>query len=350
MSPEPMLARSGVAISEYHPSHGDHLCSLWTDPATDRVTARAFLRGSDDGEASLAILDPSRDADPAAAAVGDMLRTDHIDLFSTDQVHVDGGVFDPDRMRRFWSTQSDKARDHGRRHLRAVAEMAWAIRELPGTDEAPGFESSLNPHFATIPASVICQYGSTRFGRETLLAMVLSHPMVVIGETVFRNPFHVGHDRFSQEFEILRRDPLTALMPIWSHFLGAQPSLHAVGRFLCNSLPTLMDTDKVFIALNSVPPLMLEVSRDRIEPVEETQWQRMRTAERRARPLAAGPWGTVHTGEANGTGLLTATLGGDRHTVTVARDGGFSERDTFRFVLLAWDMSTAIKSIAAQVA
>lgn len=338
-------ARQGTAIADYRPEDGDHLCSLWTDPPTDRLAARRFLLGAGPGEASLAILDPSRDADPRAAGIAAGLAAERVELLSTDQAHVDGGAFDPERMRRFWAARAAGARAAGRRHLRAVAEMAWQVRGLPGTGEAPLFESSLTPLFSSFPASVLCQYGSTRFTAETVLAMALSHPLVVIGEAVFPNPFHVAHERFAERFEGLRRDPAAALVPAWAYFLRAQPSRAAVGAFLCNSLPTLIGAEQVVVALRGLPsPLALEVDRDRVEPADEGRCRAARAAGRRSRVLAEGPWGTVRAGRAYGAGALTACLAGGEGTVTAARDGGFPDLDQARFVPLAWDLASALRA------
>lgn len=336
----------GVAIADYSPANGDHLCSLWTDPATDRRSGHRYLRGAGYGEAALAILDSSRDSIPAAAGHRAALERDGVTVFSTDQVHVEGRYFDPERMRRFWVTRSGRTRADGFRHMRAVAEMAWEMRGLPGSDEAPEFESSLNPLFSSLPASVICQYGAAGFSARTVLAMILAHPLVVIGATVFSNPFHAGHNQFAERFEALRRDPVGALLPIWAHFLSAHVSLEALARYLCNSVPTLTAADGVWVALSGLPAaLALEVARDEVEPADEVRWQRLRTASRQSRPIGDGSWGTVRAVEVDGLGVLTACLDQDRHRIIATRNGWFSEPDQFRFVLLAWDVATALRRL-----
>jgi hypothetical protein len=345
VSPHPSRTlRDGVAISDYRPSNGDHLCSLWTDPLTDRLAGARFLLNAETGDAAVAIQDAARDADPATAAAGP--GTDRVERFSTDRVHVEGGVFDAERMRRFWLRQAGRAREAGFRQLRAVAEMVWEVRGLPGSSETPLFESSLNPLFSSLPASVICQYGSARFSRETLLAMVLAHPLVVIGETVFSNPFHVDHERFPEHFASLCADPGASLAPVWTHFLAAQPTLHALARFLCNSLPTLVSADCTLVALEGLPePLGLEIERDRVESAGGGPWRGLWDAGRQSRAFAEGPWGTVSAHEAHSVGFLTASLGGGRNTVVVARDGGFSELEQVRFAPLAWDIASALRKM-----
>jgi hypothetical protein len=43
---EPDAGPFRVSIEQYRPVNGDHLCSLWTDPATDRRTGRRYLDGA----------------------------------------------------------------------------------------------------------------------------------------------------------------------------------------------------------------------------------------------------------------------------------------------------------------
>jgi len=336
---------AGLAITDYEPSNGDHLCSVWTDPAADRRTGREFLRRARSDELALAVLDRSRDENPATAALASVLATDPVELFSTDEVHVSGGYFDPERMRRFWAQQSTRIRAAGLRHLRAVAEMAWEMRGLPGSEHAPVFESSLNPLFSSLPASVLCQYGSAGFDRETVLAMVLSHPMVVIGDTVFSNPFHVGDEQFAERFEELRRDAGQALLPIWSHFVLRQRTAGAVGSFLCNSLPTLTGADRIVVALRGLPPLSL--SRDRVESADAgSQFTRgLRTAAKRSRPVANGRWGTVRATTAHEFDVRVASLTDAGHVITVMKRGEFPEPDAMRFVLAAWDTGSILQGL-----
>jgi hypothetical protein len=334
-----------IPIEDYRPADGDHLCSLWTDPPTDRRAGRRYLNSAAADEARLAILDRSRNASAAAAAERKALARDGVALYTTDEVHVAGEHFDPERMRRFWSAQAQEADRRGIRHVRAVAEMAWEMRGLPGCTVAPAFESSLNPLFSSLRASVICQYGSTRFSARTLLAMVLSHPKIVIGETVFANPFYVDHDRFEERLAALSRDAAEALLRVWTFFLLAQPSLDALGRYVCNSVPTLIAADSVVVALSGLPEVMaLHVVRDGVEPADDNRRHRLRAAAHPSRAVADGPWGAVRAAEVDGLSLLTGSLDGERHTITAERAGAFSAQDELRFVAMAWDIAGAIKA------
>lgn len=253
-----LRADAPIPIAQYATRRGDHMCSVWTDPVVDRLAANEFLKGASDGERALWIHDVAQGEAPAFS---DGL------LLTTDDVHVEGGLFDPERMRSFWRNRSAEAAAVGTQHVRAVAEMAWALRKLPGTEATPLFESSLNELLGQLSIAVLCQYGSSRFDAEIVLAMILSHPVVVIGTSVYSNPFYVEHDEFPRRFESLRADPTAALLPTWTHFLGQLSGLEEIARFVCTSLPGLVGAEEIWVSFDeSEEPVTIDITRDRIEP------------------------------------------------------------------------------------
>lgn len=311
--------------------------------------AAGFLESATDGQESLWIRDRSGDSNPKASngAASDATR---IACYSTDDVHVSGGWFDPDRMRRFWADRAVEAAARRTSHVRAVAEMAWALRELPGTDEAPVFESSLNPHLSPLPMSVICQYGSTRFSADILLAMILCHPLVMIGEVVYHNPYFVDHDHFSERFAALRSDPAGALLPIWMHFLERLDSMESLATFLCNSLPTLISADRVWVMLPGLAgPLALDVESDSVDAADP-QTFRLKTLDRRGRLYTFWPsshglvGGAVQLGTLDYFGALEVAYHHNAGRLVVARRGPFAHRDTARFTSMASAVGRAIAS------
>jgi hypothetical protein len=336
--------QTGIPIINYRPPHGAHLCSLWTDPATDRAAASKFLLNIAPDERALCVLETSRESEPRTRSAAADLTAARASVFFTDDVHVAGGVFDPDRMRRFWVDQAHKASESGARHLRAVAEMAWVLRGCPGTDKAPVFESSLNPHLQPLPLSVICQYGSSRFGADVLLAMVLSHPLITIGEMVFFNPFSVGHERFAAHYAALKVDPAAALVPAWAYFLSAQPSLRSMGMFLCNSLPTLITADRFVVVLQGLSsPLQLAVSEDRVVPIDGAGEHGLSAASRGLPLRAEGEWGCVRNGLVDGVAFMTASFADGAGRIVATCDRVYSQQDELRFVTLAWQTAHAVR-------
>jgi hypothetical protein len=335
-----------VSITQYRPFAGAHLCSLWTDPATDCRAARTFLLNAGSEERALCVLEASREGGEATRAAADGLSRAGASVFATDDVHVAGGIFDPGRMRRFWVEQAAWCREGGGSHLRAVAEMGWVLRGCPGTEQVCAFESSLNPLLQPLPASVICQYGSARFGADVLLGMVLSHPRVVIEHTVFVNPFAVSHERFGPHYDSLRVDAAAALLPVWAYFLSEQPSRVSLGRFLCNSLPTLLPADRVVVGLPGLAhPLELLPRYDRVAGMEGSAGAEPGSLKDRVRMCAEGPWGRVGHACRDGWSFLAGWFAEERGAIVAARAAKYSERDILRFVTLVWHAADGLRAV-----
>jgi len=248
-------------------------------------------------------------------------------------------------MYRFWRTRAGEASARGVRHLRAVAEMAWALEERPGTEHAGTFESGLTAVLAPLPVSVICQYGSTRFRPDTVLTMLLSHPLVVIGERVFSNPFVVPDDAFPAELARLVADPPGALIPMWRHFLRRLPTLPEVGAFLCNSLPSFIPTASVTVQVDGESRgWHLDADRDALDAVEL--------------PAVAGPamnrlfavWptgtgalgGAVHTGSHGPLVWIEAAFDGHPNCIVLSRRGRIERSELVLFTTLASTVSSVL--------
>ena len=53
--------------------------------------------------------------------------------------------------------------------------------------------------------AVICAYNLARFGGDTVIDIMRTHPMVIIGGVLQRNPFYVPPERFLLELQARRR-------------------------------------------------------------------------------------------------------------------------------------------------
>jgi hypothetical protein len=153
----------------------------------------------------------------------------------------------------------------------------------------------------------------------------------------------VSHERFAAHYEALKVDPAAALVPVWTYFLSAQPSLTSMGMFLCNSLPTLIFADRFSVMLRGLSsPLQLAVSEDRVMAIDGEAEHGLSAASRSLPLRAEGPWGCVRIGLADGLALMTASLADGAGRIIAARDGAYSRQDELRFVTLAWHTANAL--------
>jgi hypothetical protein len=83
---------------------------------------------------------------------------------------------------------------------RIVCRMDWAAEGESYINELIEFESRVNQVWAHHDDAVICTYHLGKFGGDTVIDIMRTHPMIIIGGILHRNPFFVPPAEFLQEF------------------------------------------------------------------------------------------------------------------------------------------------------
>jgi DNA-binding NarL/FixJ family response regulator len=78
---------------------------------------------------------------------------------------------------------------------RLIAHMEWALSEHPGVEDLVEYESRLNHSLASIDDVVICAYDLAKFGSETIVDVMRTHPSLLLGDTLRDNPFYLPPNR-----------------------------------------------------------------------------------------------------------------------------------------------------------
>jgi PAS domain-containing protein len=84
----------------------------------------------------------------------------------------------------------------GFRALRVTGEMTWALGGAAGSEPLVEYESKLNHFFPTADIAAICQYSRRWFPAEMVKEVIETHPLVIHGATVCRNPYYVPPEEF----------------------------------------------------------------------------------------------------------------------------------------------------------
>ena len=103
----------------------------------------------------------------------------------------------------------DQRADHLRRLAAAgIDTTATAERgqfELRSSvDNVIEFESRVNDVWCRHDDAVICTYRLAQFSGDTVIDIMRTHPMVIIGGILHRNPFFVSPEQFLPEFRARR--------------------------------------------------------------------------------------------------------------------------------------------------
>ena len=83
---------------------------------------------------------------------------------------------------------------------RICCRMDWAVEDRSHVDDVIEFESRVNDVWLRHDDAVICTYHLGRFGGDAVIDIMRTHPMVIIGGILQKNPFFVPPDQFLREF------------------------------------------------------------------------------------------------------------------------------------------------------
>jgi hypothetical protein len=90
---------------------------------------------------------------------------------------------------------------------RVVCHMEWAADGSPYVERLIEFESRVNDIWMRHEDAVICTYDLSRFGGATVVDIMRTHPMVIIGGVLQQNPFYVPPEQFLLELQERRTKP-----------------------------------------------------------------------------------------------------------------------------------------------
>ena len=180
---------------------GDHLCTIYETEAEHRSVLTDFIRAGLERRERVAYITDARTADD----IRSFLREEGLDVaraeadeqlvfLTPEQTYLRESRFDPDAMIALLESETKRALQDGWAALRATGEMTWALREAPGSDRLIEYEARLNDFFEAHASTGLCQYDRRRFGADTLLDVLRTHPIAVIGTDLHQNPYYIPPD------------------------------------------------------------------------------------------------------------------------------------------------------------
>jgi hypothetical protein len=186
--------RPGVQIAP-----GDHVCAFSRgDAQRDEVLVPFREAGILAGDRCICVLD-SHDTEQVAKPlsltvdVESSMRCGQLDVLPSEAAYLLDGSFSATRMLDFWEACVGVAvRNGGYTFVRAVGEMTWALRDLPGVDHLVRYEARLNQFLPRYPQAILCLYDLERFtDGQLLMEMLRTHPKVLMSGQLLDNPWYV---------------------------------------------------------------------------------------------------------------------------------------------------------------
>jgi hypothetical protein len=189
--------------SGFQVSPGDHVCVFYPNLADrDKILIPYLSEGLQTDHKCVCIVDatdPEAVLDSLGAEVDVPSALGHrqLEVRSSRDAYLRDGVFCTEKMLDFWEhSNGETLQDGGFDFTRAVGEMTWALRQLPGVEELTGYEARLNQVLPGYPQVTLCLYELDRFSGGTMVDVLKTHPKMLIGGMVIDNPYYLEPDEF----------------------------------------------------------------------------------------------------------------------------------------------------------
>jgi hypothetical protein len=193
-----------------------HVCAFFNSDDDEYRVLLPFVRdGFECGDKAVHVVSPGQyhnhlqrlaaaGIDAAAA-----LRSGQFELRTNTETYLRDGHFDQDRMLEFFEQLVSGNAGGGFPLSRIVCHMEWAADGQSHVDDLVEFESRVNDLWRRHDDAVICTYDLAKVGGETVIDIMRTHPMIIIGGILQHNPFFVPPKEFLHEVRERRARRLT---------------------------------------------------------------------------------------------------------------------------------------------
>jgi len=134
------------------------------------------------------------------------LATGQLEIRPWEQAYLRSDGFDQQDMLALIEEVLSSGKAQGFGLTRLWANMEWALEKLPGVDDIIEYETRLNHVLPRYEDVVVCSYDLNRFSATTVMDIMRTHPMVIIGGLLQENPFYVPPDQFLAELRARPRN------------------------------------------------------------------------------------------------------------------------------------------------
>jgi hypothetical protein len=189
-----------------------HVCAFFNSIDEQHRVLHSFIKdGFDQGDKAYHLIDPERREDHLTRLAGAGIDVEEAIDSGQLEVHpwqggpLRGDRFDQDAWLASFEQVLQSGPAAGYAQTRFLAQMEWALVDLPGVDDLIEFETRVNYVVPKYDDTVICAYDLSRFGASTVMYALRTHPVVIIGGLMQENPFYVDPDRLLVEIRQRRR-------------------------------------------------------------------------------------------------------------------------------------------------
>jgi hypothetical protein len=196
-----------------------HVCAFFNSEEEEYRVLLPFINdGFKCGDKAVHVVNPHQCEDhlKRLAAIGvetnSARQSGQLEIKTSSEVYLQNGRFDQDRMLEAFEQMASGNVNTGFPLSRIVCRMDWVVEGRSYIDDVIEFESRVNDVWRRHDDAVICTYHLSKFGGDTVIDIMRTHPMIIIGGILQRNPFFVPPEEFLREVQG-RRAMRTASSP-----------------------------------------------------------------------------------------------------------------------------------------
>jgi hypothetical protein len=183
-----------------------HICAFFSDMDEHYRVLQSFINdGFDQGDRAFHLVDPVRREDhlrrlaDAGIPVEEAIASGQLEVRPWEDGPLHGETFDQDVWLAGFEEVLQAGHGCGYTRTRFLAQMEWALVDMPGIEDMMEFETRVNTVVPKYDDPVICAYDLSKFGANTMMFALRTHPLVIIGGFLQENPFYVDPDEFLLE-------------------------------------------------------------------------------------------------------------------------------------------------------
>lgn len=188
--------------------HSCHVCAFFHSKDEEYKVLMPFIKdGLEAGDRAVHIVDPAhrpehlqrleREGVDVAGTVG----SGQLEVRRWEDAYLQDGRFDQWRMIDTIKSALAPSPDSPGKVTRLVANMEWALKDMPGVHDIVEYETRLNHVLPDYHDPVVCTYDLSRFDASIVMDIMRTHPMVIIGGMLQENPFYVPPDEMLKELK-----------------------------------------------------------------------------------------------------------------------------------------------------
>ncbi|HVI79533.1 MAG TPA: MEDS domain-containing protein [Candidatus Acidoferrum sp.] len=183
-----------------------HVCAFFNSEEEEYRVLLPFINdGFKCGDKAVHVVNPHQCEDhlKRLAAIGvetnSARQSGQLEMKTSSEVYLQNGRFDQDRMLEAFEQMASGNVNTGFPLSRIVCRMDWVVEGRSYIDDVIEFESRVNDVWRRHDDAVICTYHLSKFGGDTVIDIMRTHPMIIIGGILQRNPFFVPPEEFLRE-------------------------------------------------------------------------------------------------------------------------------------------------------